>query len=138
MSPMRPPVPVTPPQLLAGPPAVEWVWRTTRWLIISGLFGLASVVGMVLLPGAPEGVILGLLIAAIASAILGLPSGLRGMDATRAEHAAGYTTLNGMEYRYWQLEPKTGKVLRRPGERTVHREGIPRESFTSPDEVAAP
>jgi hypothetical protein len=33
------------------------------------------------------------------------------------ERKAGYTTLYGMHYEYWQLDPRTGAVLRRPGDR---------------------
>ena len=38
--------------------------------------------------------------------------------AERREREAGYTTLWSSRYRdYWQLHPKTGAVVRRPGER---------------------
>ncbi|MHB8673232.1 MAG: hypothetical protein ACYDAK_06080 [Candidatus Limnocylindrales bacterium] len=42
--------------------------------------------------------------------------------AVRKELSTGYTTLFGREYAaYWQLDPKTGEVLRRPGEPDVRR-----------------
>jgi hypothetical protein len=40
------------------------------------------------------------------------------MRAEAHERAAGYTTLRAGRYRnLWQLDPKTGGVDRRPGER---------------------
>ncbi len=50
--------------------------------------------------------------------------GLARIRATRREAEAGYTTLWYRYYHLWQLDPRTGEALRRPGERTVRgREG---------------
>jgi hypothetical protein len=41
--------------------------------------------------------------------------------AMARERDAGYTSLHGRYWELWQLDPKTGEVLRRPGEREVRR-----------------
>lgn len=43
-------------------------------------------------------------------------AGVRGGLMEARERKAGYTTTFGRAFEYWQLEPDTGDVLRRPEE----------------------
>ena len=58
-------------------------------------------------------------VAAVAALPVNLWARRRLRARTTRELAAGYTTLPGRAYDHWQLDPKTGAVLRRPGETTA-------------------
>jgi hypothetical protein len=64
----------------------------------------------------------GLAIALFAGA-LGLSAVLMFARAERHEGDAGYTTVPRAHFERWQLDPTTGEVLRRPGEREARRHG---------------
>ncbi len=62
-----------------------------------------------------------ILIAALALPLMGAlivssQARMAELRARRLERAAGYTTEFGQGRDLWQLEPRTGVVLRRPGE----------------------
>jgi hypothetical protein len=52
---------------------------------------------------------------------LGFRAAIRQNQAERRERDAGYTTLYGTWLKLWQLDAKTGEVLRRPGEPAIRR-----------------
>ena len=53
----------------------------------------------------------------LAWAALGFRAVVSSSRMERREYQAGYTTLSGRGLgKYWQLDPKTGAVVRRPGE----------------------
>lgn len=134
----RAPVPSVPPDVLPGTAAVVWVKRWALWLVAIWP-ALALVAASAFLLPEPWR-FLGIAVGCAATAACGLIAGravLQGEQRSRLEHAAGYTTMFGGGYRYWQLEPGTGKVLRRPGERTVHRDGIPRALLVREAEAQA-
>lgn len=56
---------------------------------------------------------------AMSFALLAIVASARGWGVSRQEFQAGYTTLYARYYQYWQLDSKTGEVLRRPGEREI-------------------
>lgn len=114
-------IPEQPPPLLPGRSSLSW----------SRLFLKAAAVAapaVLLMPpasglGGParDDLLTLLLVVGVSAAVVGLIAsiGMSQMDA--AEHRAGYTTSYGKWFSLWQLDPKTGEVLRRPGERTVQR-----------------
>jgi hypothetical protein len=54
----------------------------------------------------------------ITFAVKGIREYLAEIGVERDEHGVGYTTLRRSRYRdLWQLDPRTGTVLRRPGEK---------------------
>lgn len=110
-------VPVEPPKLLPGPAAWSYAKRYVTFLITT-LLGLPVLVfgsyqaEAVRGPVVSSGIIWLLFWLALAYRAQYL-----GFRATQREAAAGYTTKFD-EYRHqlWHLDPKTGEVLRRPGE----------------------
>jgi hypothetical protein len=111
-------VPAEPPTLLPGPTAYDLVRRQTLWLIAAVLvlpfIGLGS-----LLSQPMRGIVI------VAFLVLGLVCAVRSgraaiseMRSEGRERAAGYTTLlRSRRYRnLWRLDPRTGSVVRRPGE----------------------
>ena len=52
---------------------------------------------------------------------VGLWASFQTFGAIEREREAGYTTLYGRYRELWQLDHRTGEVLRRPGEREVRR-----------------
>ena len=60
-------------------------------------------------------------VVAFSAAIVTLSIGLEGYHRAIEERDHGYTTTYGDHNRLWQLDPKTGEVLRQPGERTARR-----------------
>ena len=67
-------------------------------------------------------VMIGCLVAVFVLGASGLRAFARSNEAILAERDAGYTTLYGMFIHLWQLDHRTGEVLRRPGERKVRRQ----------------
>jgi hypothetical protein len=113
-----PRVPAEPPTLLPGPTAYDLVRRQTLWLIASVLvlpfIGLGS-----LLSQPMRGIVIGaLVVLLVVCGVRGGRAAISEMRAEGRERAAGYTTLlRSRRYRnLWQLDPRTGGVVRRPGE----------------------
>lgn len=48
-------------------------------------------------------------------------TGWKAVYRERDELAGGYTSRYHRHYLYWQLDPQTGEVLRRPGVRAARR-----------------
>jgi hypothetical protein len=111
------------PALLSGRPAVGW----SRLALKAFLVGVPAVLLMPVasMSGQPvRGLALPvLLLVAVAAGLVGLAAGIRLAVAQRREWEAGYTTLHGQRFDLWQLDPRDGAVLRRPGERTARRDG---------------
>ena len=115
-------IPDEPPSLLPGRSANYWsgiqvvgyaVGLLTVVVIAVGAFGPADlrsvILNLALVPGTA------------ATAILGYAT-YRHTRRERQERRVGYTTTYESYYRdYWQLDPKTGEVLRRPGESKARR-----------------
>jgi type IV secretory pathway VirB2 component (pilin) len=106
------------PQLLAQQSARQLVLRQFKVTVGGGALGLALIavvwLGRESLIGWFAFVIGLVAILAIGGMLMrGAAQADRAKDA---EYAAGYTTLFGPPYEYWQLDDRTGEVLRRPGE----------------------
>ena len=109
------------PALLDG----DTAWGLTR-LGVAGLAGgAASALLLWLASFLPEGLSEALSYAALAAGIcfglLAIWAGAGTLSAIQREREAGYTTLYGRYWDLWQLDHRTGEVLRRPGEREVRR-----------------
>ena len=115
-------VPETPPQLLPGRPALDYSWFILRSIAIGIAMTLVMMLGFFVLPEPVRSVV-------TTAALLGSLGGAAGLGwasilgwhTARRERRAGYTTIYGSYLDAWQLDPKTGEVLRRPGEREVRR-----------------
>ena len=112
-------VPEAPPPLLPGRSSVEWMRRFLKACVV----GVPAVLLMPVASGLPEPlrdtvlVVLG--VCGIAASAVGINAGFQNGRMEIAERDAGYTTQYGKRFELWQLEPRTGEVLRRPGERTA-------------------
>ena len=109
-------IPDTPPRLLPGRTAYGWASITVKSAVVGTPMVVLIVVAALLPEGLreivqPAAAVVGL----VAVAIL-IWAGLGQGRAELAEIAAGYTTLYHQNRELWQLDPKTGEVLRRPGE----------------------
>ena len=118
---MRRLVPATPPALLPGRSANYWAGPQIIGCVIA-FFGLVLIgLGSGLSPSdwGAAFVDLGVVALLAGAAWIGVATYFfRRRDGQ--ERAAGYTTLHARFYwLYWQLDPKTGEVLRRPGETTT-------------------
>ena len=111
-----------PPHLIAGRSALWWTRATLLGVGVAGLLIILGAVASYLAPHPTPG-----WLPLMAGAILVLAPlsfvapGLARIRTTRREAEAGYTTLWYRYYHLWQLDPKTGEVLRRPGERTTEK-----------------
>ena len=106
-----------PPRLLPGPTAWYWLRRATWSLLGAILFAPGMVVGSILPTPARQIVVLISLFGLVVLCVVALHGYLSQSRAEHREREAGYTTLWASRYRdYWQLHPKTGAVIRRPGE----------------------
>ena len=112
-----------PPDLLPGRSALEEVefglkLRAAGIALVFAVLGAAAV-----FDGPPRVVVVwALAIPGIAAAILSTRAWYASMRAEKREREAGYTTefdIAGKDL--WQLDPKTGIVLRRPGEPLISR-----------------
>jgi hypothetical protein len=112
-------VPESPPPLAPGPSAYDLSWVVLRFYA----FAVVVVISIPFLFSVPYewhdtatevAVVLILLVAG-----LGFRSAIRQNQAVGRERDAGYTTLYGSWLKLWQLDPKTGEVLRRPGEPAI-------------------
>ncbi len=113
--------PPDPPRLLPGRSARRYLWISGSCVVS----GAPTVIMIVLGAGLPtperEWVILGLVLVALGLGVNGGWASSRSNAAARSERRAGYTTLYGMYRELWQLDDRTGEVLRRLGERDVRR-----------------
>jgi len=111
-------IPVVPPALLPGRTANYWILRSAICVFVA----LAGLVGMLVGSNVPGQVGSVIVVGSCAWTVfwgaLCSRAGVGAIVVERRERAAGYTTLFAGQYRrYWQLDPKTGAVVRRPGER---------------------
>ena len=109
------------PALLDG----DTAWGLTR-LGVAGLAGGAAAALLLWLAAfLPEELSEALSYAALAAGVcfglLAIWAGAGTLSAIDRERDAGYTTLYGRYRELWQLDHRTGEVLRRPGEREVRR-----------------
>lgn len=118
-----------PPQLLPGRSALQWV--RVEAVCYAGafiLFGL-SLLALAVLPMPSRTIVAwtgtGFACAFATGIIVGSISEGR---ATLREMAAGYTTVYDRHFELWQLAPRTGAVVRRPGERDYPKKAKPRPS----------
>jgi hypothetical protein len=110
-------VPAEPPTLLPGPTAYDWLRRQTLWLIASVLVLPFIGLGSLLSQPVRGIVIVAFVVLLVACGVRGGRAAISQMRAEAHERAAGYTTLPAARYRnLWRLDPKTGGVVRRPGE----------------------
>lgn len=112
------------PRLLPGRSAKYWM------RIAVGSMGAAiTIVVVIALVGSAlqqpvRGAVTGLLLViGIVVTVAAFAAALASLATSRRERAAGYTTLYGEKRDLWQLDPTTGAVLRRPGERDTRRRG---------------
>ena len=113
----------SPPPLLPGRSALSWT-RVGGLCLAGALaaFGL-GLAGLLLLP-MPARMIVSVAAFAVIC-VLGsglILASLKESRATIRENAAGYTTVYQRHYELWQLNPRTGAVVRRPGERTYSKD----------------
>ena len=110
-------VPAEPPTLLPGPTAYDWLRRQLRWLITTVLVLPFLALGPLLSHPMRGIVIVAVVVLGLACCVRLARAALSQMRAEARERAAGYTTLRVARYRnLWRLDPKTGGVVRRPGE----------------------
>lgn len=104
-----------PPAILPGRGAVYWARHATKAIFGSLLFVPITAVGT-LLEGPPRHaiIVVGVVVAILFGAYV-LIAGILMAQAERREVSAGYTTLYSGRYRHlWQLDPRTGAVIRPP------------------------
>jgi hypothetical protein len=106
------------PCLLPGPTASDLLRSAGLNLLISGLFLLAMAPSP-FLPGSIRGdLVLVAVIGVLTFGARALRAAVRSARVEGQEKKAGYPTLQGRKYqRYWQLDPRTGSVVRRPRHR---------------------
>ena len=110
-----------PPALLPGRSAWGWM-RIAVACMLTGLPVLALIVLGAMLPQPYKDLGLsGLLLVGLGICGVGGWAAVNGNAAAVRERDAGYTTLYGMFIHLWQLDHRTGEVVRRPGEREVRR-----------------
>jgi hypothetical protein len=119
---MPPTVPDSPPKLLSGRSARRWAVLFVASLVPPLIPLFAMGVTAALAPNADvRHTLIDLEFAMIfVWVVFGMiPTAVMHDRAMRRELRAGYTTEFRGFHAYWQLDDKTGEVLRRPGERTV-------------------
>ncbi len=114
--------PETPPELLPGRSALFWL-KAEGVCIVTGMVSVALIVvsRLLLAPPLRESVMFGSLIVSLAVGGVGISIAWLYQSALDRECDSGYTTLFGTHLELWQLDDRTGEVLRRPGEREVRR-----------------
>ena len=106
-------VPSEPPRLLPGRSAQSWTWRGG----ISLLAGVLSLITFPIASGLPGVVQIAVVLIFGTACAVAFASFILATGATTREVAAGYTTLDGRQYRHlWRLDPQSGAVLRPPEE----------------------
>ena len=116
-------VPEIPPTLLPGRSA--WGWMRIGVVCLLGELPLLVpiVVGAAVAQPLRDIVMSGAFLAIVGIGAVGIRAFVRFNSVTLEERDAGYTTLYGMFRHLWQLDHRTGEVLRRPGERRARRPG---------------
>lgn len=108
---------VRPPRLLPGRSSLEEALRNPPLNNAGIVFILAVVLASAVLDGAARYVAdIALGIAGLTAVLLASRARWASLQMDRRESEAGYTTRCGSHQELWQLEPRTGAVLRRPGE----------------------
>ena len=110
-----------PPDLVPG--------RSARDLVfVGGVLSIAGaamlvVIGVASLLSPPwrEIVMTSAFVVGVVLGAIAIWAGVSLAGAIEREREAGYTTLYGRYRELWQLDHRTGEVLRRPGEREVRR-----------------
>jgi len=116
-------VPDAPPPLLPGKTAMYWVKRFLKVSVVVIVAVLLMPVAS-LLPVPSRLLVLGfLLVIILTGCTLGIHASVQSGRAELRERNAGYTTQYRARYELWQLDPTTGDVLRRPGERQARKRG---------------
>jgi hypothetical protein len=90
--------------------------------------GLGIPLAILLPPHLREPAMLGAFAVVVGFSALAIWAGASSYSAISEERASGYTTLYGRYWDLWQLDHRTGEVLRRPGERQAGRRARDRES----------
>ena len=109
----------SPPALVDGRAARYW----GRLQVLAGIVTLAGLLAMPVIALLPDRSARSMLIPVALLVALGpgwcgsMLAFVKKAAAIRRESAAGCTTLSGQATHYWQLDPKTGEVLQRPGKR---------------------
>jgi len=112
-------IPDTPPTLLPGRSANHWFRIGFRYLCLAVGSPLLMTMSALVQSPLREVVIAVCLVLSLTFCAALLRVAFAVSAAAVRERKAGYTTLYGRYYAYWQLDHKTGEVLRRPGERMV-------------------
>lgn len=119
----KPNVPDSPPRLLPGRSALRWT-RLAFLASVACLLGIFSIVATSALApgGGPRELMITVeSVVAIVAILGGFAFTWKAVYREFDEMAVGYTTRFGRLFAYWQLDDRTGEVLRRPGEREVRR-----------------
>ena len=116
-------VPEAPPALLPGRSAWGWMRIGVASLLAGVPILLAIYLGAGLSQPFKDIVIFGSMLVGLGLGAVGAWAGVKSNSAILEERDAGYTTLYGMFRHLWQLDHRTGEVLRRPGERRARRPG---------------
>ena len=113
--------PESPPALLPGRTA--WGWMRIG---VASLLACAPMLALIwFAAGLPDPLknlaMLGILVVVFGLSAAGLSGFINALRTGLRERQAGYTTLYGAMIDSWQLDHRTGEVLRMPGERQVRR-----------------
>ena len=107
-------IPLDPPALLPGRTAHYWTRRWMYCLLLT--LPALPLIGASALDWAPGALLGGVgLVWILALAAIGGRAVVSSARMERREYKAGYTTLSGRGLgKYWQLDPKTGAIVRPP------------------------
>ena len=110
------------PALIAGRSALEEAEANLRWRALGIILIAVVVVAAATLDGSVRWLaILGLALPGLATSVLVTRSWRASRRAQERERGAGYTTLFTEGEGIWQLEPRTGVVLRGPEDQPIRR-----------------
>lgn len=94
-----------------------WMRLMGLWVIAAGAVGVLLVVANIAPPVGPrDEVTNALAVVGVILVAIGCGVGLAESRAALSELRAGYMTLGNRYLEYWQVDPDSGEVLRRPGE----------------------
>jgi len=131
------------PALIAGRSALEEAEANLRWRALGIILIAVVVVAAATLDGSVRWLaILGLALPGLATSVLVTRSGRASRRAQERERGAGYATLFTEGEGIWQLEPRTGAVLRGPEDQPISgpeaRRRARASSTASTDAAASP
>ena len=109
------------PTLQDGRTAWGWMRLGVVGLVGGALSGLGIPLATLLPPDLQEPAMLAAFAVVVCLAGLAIWAGVSTFSAIESERSAGYTTLYGRYWGLWQLDHRTGEVLRRPGDHEVRR-----------------